>query len=83
MSKKMKEILVILSLVLFLCIATTSFGIAYARGVRGLGLLGITFFFTVGTVIVLAQLIPAGILFVSMIRSAFFPSQRHEMPARA
>ena len=79
----MKKILAILSVVLFLCIATASFGIAYARGVRGLGLLGITFFFTVGTVIVLAQLIPAGVLFVSIIKSVLSPAQRHEMPARA
>jgi len=83
MSKRMKKIVTILSLVLIFAIAMTSFGIAYAKDVRGLGLLGITFFFTVGVIIVLAQVIPAGILFVSMIRSAFSGSRREEMPARA
>ena len=63
MSKMTKKIFIILSLVLIFSIAISSFGIAYAGGVRGIGLLGISFFFTVGIVIVLAQVIPAGILF--------------------
>ncbi len=79
----MKKILAILSLVLIFAIAMTSFGIAYGKGVRGLGLLGITFFFTMGVIVVLAQVIPAGILFVLMIRSAFSGSRRAELPARA
>jgi hypothetical protein len=83
MSKKMKKILTILSLVLIFAIAMTSFGIAYAKGVRGLGLLGITFLFTAGVIIFLAQVIPAGIVFVSMIRSALSGSRREEIPARA
>ena len=62
MSKKMKKILVILSLVLVILIAATSMGIAYAGGVRGVGVLGISFFVTAGVIVVLAQLIPAGIL---------------------
>ncbi len=41
MSKQMKKIFVILSLVLIFSIAMTSLGIAYAGGVRGIGLLGI------------------------------------------
>jgi hypothetical protein len=57
MSKMTKKIFVILSLVLIFSIAISSFGIAYAGGVRGMGLLGISFFLTVGIVIVLAQVI--------------------------
>jgi hypothetical protein len=40
MSKKMKKILVVLSLALIFSIALFSLGIAYAGGVRGVGLLG-------------------------------------------
>ena len=83
MSKRMKKIVTILSLVLIFAIAMTSFGITYAKGVRGLGLLGITFFFSAGVIIILAQVIPAGIVFALMIRSAFSGSRREEMPARA
>lgn len=67
----MKKILVILSLALILSIAFASLGIAYLGGVRGLGLLGVWFFMTCGIVVVLAQLIPAGILLVSLIGGTF------------
>jgi len=83
MSKMTKKIFVILSLVLIFSIAISSFGIAYAGGVRGMGLLGISFFLTVGIVIVLAQVIPAGILLISMVNSVFSSFRRNELPIRA
>ena len=83
MSQKTKKILIILSLGLIFSIGMFAFGIAYAGGVRGIGLLGISFFLTVGIVIVLAQVIPAGILLISMINSVFSSSRRNELPIRA
>ena len=82
MSGKMRNILVLLSLILILAIALVSLGIAYAGGVRGIGLLGVCFFFTVGVIVVLAQLVPAGILFSSFIGTAFSSSRKEEMPIR-
>ncbi len=83
MTKQMKKILTILSLALILAIAVTSSLIAYLSGVRGLGILGMSFFFTAAVVIVLAQVIPAGILLALMIKSALFPAGRTALPARA
>ena len=83
MSKQTKEIIIILSIILVLAIMTASFIIAYAGGVRGLGLLGISFFLTFGIVIVLAQMIPAGILFCMMIRSVLSSFRGNEIPIRA
>ena len=83
MSQMTKKIVIILSLVLIFSIAISSFGIAYAGGVRGIGLLGISFFLTVGIVIVLAQVIPAGILLISMVNSIFSSFRRNELPIRA
>jgi hypothetical protein len=83
MSDKMKKIIIILSLALILAIAMVSLGIAYAGGVRGIGLLGVWFFLTFGIIIVLAQLIPAGILLSSFIGTAFSSFRRGEMPIRA
>jgi hypothetical protein len=83
MSEKMKKILVILSLALILAVGVFSLGIAYAGGIRGIGLLGIWFFLTFGIIIVLAQLIPAGILLSSFIGTAFSSSRKEEMPIRA
>jgi hypothetical protein len=83
MSQMTKKIVIILSLVLIFSIAISSFGIAYAGGVRGIGLLGISFFLTVGIVIVLAQVIPAGILLISMVNSIFSSFRRNELPVRA
>ena len=83
MSKKMKKILAILSLVLIASIALTSLGVAYAGGVRGLGLLGISFFLTAGVVVILGQLIPAGILASVIVKSFFSSLRKGEMPARA
>jgi len=83
MYKKTKKILVVLSLALMLSIALFSLGIAYAGGVRGVGLLGVWFFMTFGIVVVLAQLIPAGILLSSFVGAAFSPSRGAEIPVRA
>ena len=83
MSRQMKKILLILSMVLVLSIALASLGIAYAGGIRGVGLLGVWFFMTCGIVVVLAQLIPAGILFSSFISAAFSSFRKGEEPARA
>jgi len=83
MSNKIKKILMILGLVLILAIAVTSSGIAYLSGVRGLGIIGISFLFTAAVVIVLAQVIPAGILLVFMIKSALSSVHRARIPAHA
>ena len=83
MSEKMKKILTILSLVLIISISLFSFGIAYKGGIRGIGLVGVMFFFTFGIIVVLAQLIPAGILLSSLIGAAVSPTRRSEIPIRA
>ena len=83
MSGKMKNILILLSLILILAIALVSLGIAYAGGIRGIGLLGVCFFFTSGVIVILAQLVPAGILFSSFIGTGFSSFRRGEMPIRA
>jgi len=83
MSGKMKKILVLLASVLIVAIALFSLGIGYAGGVRGIGLLGVCFFFTGGVTVVLAQLIPAGILISSFIGAGFSSLRRGEMPIRA
>ena len=78
----MKKILIILSLTLILAIAIVSIGIAYAGGVRGKGLLGVWFFLTFGIIVVLGQLIPAGILLSSIIGAATSPTRKSEVPIR-
>ena len=83
MSEKLRKIVVILSLVLIASIALTSMGIAYAGGVKGWGLLVVTFFFTGGVIIVLAQLIPAGILLSSFISSGVSSLRKNELPVQA
>ena len=83
MSERMRKILIVLSLALILAISLVSLGIAYAGGVRGIGLLGVWFFVTCGIVVVLAQLIPAGILFSSLIATAISLLRKGEMPIRA
>lgn len=79
---KTKNILILLSLIVVLAIALVSLGIAYAGGIRGIGLLGVCFFFTGGVIVVLAQLIPAGILLSSFMGTAFSSFRRGEMPIR-
>ncbi len=83
MSEKMKKIIIILSLTFILAIAIVSLGIAYAGGIRGIGALGVWFFITFGIIIVLAQLIPAGILLSSFIGTAFSSFRKGEMSIRA
>ena len=83
MSAKMKKILTLLGLILILAIALVSLGIAYAGRIRGIGLLGVCFFFTGGVIVVLAQLVPAGILFSSFIGTAFSSFRKGEIPIRA
>jgi len=79
----MKKILVFLSIILILAIASFSLGIAYAGGIRGIGLLGVCFFFTGGVIVVLAQLVPAGILISSFIGTGFSSFRKGEMPIRS
>jgi hypothetical protein len=83
MSGNMRNILILLSLILVVTITLVSLGIAYAGGIRGIGLLGVCFFFTGGIIVVLAQLIPAGILLSSFMGTAFSSLRRGEMPIRA
>jgi len=83
MSKSMKKILIILSLALILAIALGSLGVAYAGGIRGIGLVGVWFFLTFGVIVVLAQVIPAGILLSSLIRAVLTPYRESEIPIRA
>jgi hypothetical protein len=83
MSGKMKKILLLLASVLVLMIALFSLGIGYAGGVRGIGLIGVCFFFSGGVVVVLAQLVPAGILLSSFIGTVFTSFRKGEMPIRA
>jgi len=82
MSEKMKKVLIILSLVLIMSIAMFSLGIAYKGGVRGIGLVGVMFFLTSGIIVVLAQLVPAGILISSFIGAATSPTRKSEIPIR-
>lgn len=83
MPKQMKKILIVLSLTLVFSIALVSLGIAYAGGIRGAGLLGVWFFVTFGIIVVLAQLIPAGMLLSSFIGAAFSSFRKSEIPIRA
>jgi hypothetical protein len=83
MSDKMKKLLVILGMVFVLCVSLVSLGIAYIGGIRGVGLLGVWFFLTFGIVVVLAQVIPAGILFVSFVGTVFSSLRKGEMPVGA
>ena len=76
------KIFIILSLVLVMSIALVSVGIAYAGGVRGIGLLGVCFFVTFGIVVVMAQLIPAGVLLSSFIGTASSSFRKSEVPIR-
>ena len=78
-----KKILIILSLVLLISIVLFLCGIAYAGGVRGIGLLGGCFLLTFGIIVVLAQLIPGVILLSSFIGTAFSFFRRNELPLKA
>ena len=72
-----KRIFVILNSVFILSVALVSLGIAYAGGIRGMGLLAISLLLTCGVVVALGQLIPTGILLSSFARAFFhFPKDR-------
>ena len=80
MSLKMKKILTVLGVILIVSISLFSLGIAYKGGVRGIGLVGVMFFFTFGVIVVLAQLIPASILISSFIGAATSRARKSEIP---
>jgi hypothetical protein len=77
-----KKILAVLILVLILSVSLVVLGIGYCGGVRGIGLLGITFFVTFGVAIALGQLIPAGILLSSIIGASFSSFGKAHTPIR-
>lgn len=83
MSDRVRKILIILTVALISSIVLTTLVIAYAGGVRGAGLLATAFLISGGIVIVLAQVIPAGILLSSFISTAFSSTRKHEMPVHA
>ncbi len=83
MSAQLKKIIIILSLVFIITVALGSLGVAYAGGIRGIGLLGAWFLLTFSIIVILAQLIPAMILLYSFISSAFFPYRKSELPIEA
>lgn len=83
MSGQLKRILMILSIVFVSTVALGSLGVAYAGGIRGIGLLGAWFLLTFSIIVILGQLIPAMILLYSFISSAFFPYRRSELPIEA
>ena len=62
-----ERILFILCLVWISAVALTSAGIAYSGGIRGVELIAVTLFPTLGITVFTAQLIPGGILLASFI----------------
>jgi hypothetical protein len=83
MNEKADNILIVLSLVLVLTVSLTSLGIAYAGGVRGGGLASVCFLLTFGVMVVLAQVMPAGIFLGSLAGVAVSMVRRIELPIRA
>jgi len=77
-----KKITAVLLGVFIGAISCFSFAISYAGGVRGIGLLGVWFFTTFGIVVVLAQVIPAGVLFMALI-NGIFTARHNEMLVEA
>jgi len=80
MNKELRRTLMLLTGLFVVAISFFSLGIAYAGGIRGMGLLGIWFFIIFGIIIVLAQLIPAGILLSSFLGTNFLSMSQCEMP---
>lgn len=76
----LKGIIGLLSGILVLAISLFTLGIAYEGGVRGVGLLGVWFLYTFGIIVVLAQLIPAGIFLFSFVKSHTSTMRREERP---
>jgi hypothetical protein len=81
MPSQTKKILAILGLTLIAAIGLFSLGIAYAGGVRGIGLLGVWFFLTFGIVIVLAQLIRQASFFPPSLERLSLLSERKRCPS--
>ena len=75
---ELRRILIILCIVLIISIGLVSIGIAYTGGVKGVGLLGVLFFLTFGIIVVLAQVIPGGILLSSLIGEIFSSFRKTE-----
>jgi hypothetical protein len=82
MPPKMKKLCIILSVAFILCISVASLIVGYAGGVRGAGLVGVWFFTTFGIVVVLAQLIPAGIIAASFAATLFRSARKTAVPMR-
>lgn len=76
----MKRVIGVISLAMVIGISLFSLATAWGGGVRGIGLLGMWFFYTFGIIVVLAQLIPAGIVLFSFIAGHFSPLKREEKP---
>ncbi len=83
MDEKAGKIILILSSALVLAIALTSLGIAYVGGMRGIELATVCFFLTSGIVVVLAQVMPAGILLGSLAGAAISLVRSIEVSIRA
>jgi hypothetical protein len=83
MFPNMKKIMAILGLVFVLSVVLASLGIAFAGGIRGAGLLGVCFFLTFGILVVLAQLVPAGILLSAIVGTPFSSSRKGKIPVEA
>jgi len=80
MSWRMRKILMMIGLTWILSISIGLVAIAYAGGLRGIGLLGVWFLFSSGMVIILAQLIPMVILLSSFIGTVSSSHRKHEVP---
>ena len=81
LTKKTKKTFVILSIAFVLCLIAASLVIGYAGGIRGWGLLGVCFFLTFGIIVILAQLIPAGIMLSSFVVGAISALRKKEAHA--
>lgn len=80
MGRELKKVGGLLSFMLVVGISLFSLGIAHGGGIRGVGLLGMWFFYTFGIVVVLAQVIPAAIVLFSFIAKHSSPMRREEKP---
>lgn len=80
--KMLRKVFWFMFLALGMAISLFSIGIAYAGGIRGIGLVGVWFFLTFGIIVVLAQVIPAGIVLSKIIGIRFSSFRKNEMPIR-
>ncbi|MCX8117271.1 MAG: hypothetical protein N3G78_04970 [Desulfobacterota bacterium] len=74
----MKRVFGLLSLMLVFGLSLFTLGIAHIGGIKGVGLIGMWFFYTFGTIIVLAQLIPAGIVLFGFIATGISSYRNRE-----